>query len=193
MSLLRTQRMEGRPVRPEDAAFAASLFGRAEVGRWTAEGGVWTPAAAADRARAFAAHWTAHGFGLRVWSDAGGPAGVAGLQFCVLEGAAAVEASFAFAPERWGEGLACEAMQPALDEARAICVEVQAVVREGNLPAFAVLRRLGFAERACALPGRRRFARPCLPVPPAAQDAPHDRPHDAPHHDAPHDATPVRP
>ncbi|MDF2234012.1 GNAT family N-acetyltransferase [Albimonas sp. CAU 1670] len=160
MNTLRTQRLEGRPIRPRDASFAAALFGREEVGRWTGEGDPWTRAVAAQRARAFAAHWTAHGFGLRLWRDARGPAGVAGLQFCVLEGAAAIEASFAFAPERWGEGLATEAMRASLAEAQAICAEVQAVVREGNAPAVAVLRRLGFVERASTLRGLRRFARP---------------------------------
>lgn len=160
MSILRTQRLEGRPVRPRDAAFAAALFGRAEVGRWIGDDDPWSRAQAADRARAFAAHWTAHGFGLRLWRDRQGAAGIAGLQFCVMEGTAAIEASFAFAPERWGAGLATEAMAAALCEARAICVEVQAVVREGNAPAVAVLRRLGFVERASTLQGLRRFARP---------------------------------
>lgn len=165
MSTLRTQRLEGRPVRPRDAAFAAALFGHAQVGRWTGDESGWSRAEASGRARAFAAHWTAHGFGLRLWRDRDGPAGVAGLQFCVMEGAAAVEASFAFAPDRWGRGLAAEAMTAALAEGGAICAQVQAVVREGNAPALALLRRLGFVERASTLPGLRRFARPTGPMP----------------------------
>ena len=165
MSILRTQRLEGRPVRPRDAAFTAALFGRAEVGRWTGDGDPCTRAQAADRARGFAAHWTAHGFGLRLWRDRDGAAGLAGLQFCVMEGAAAIEASFAFMPERWGAGLAAEAMTAALGESRAICAEVQAVVREGNAPAIGVLRRLGFVERASTLAGLRRFARATADLP----------------------------
>ena len=158
MSLLRTQRLTGRPVTARDAGFLASLFGRAEIGAWTSDDAAPDRREAAERARAFAAHWSAHGFGLRLWKDAAGPAGLAGLQFCVLEGAAAVEASFAFLPDRWGRGLAQEAMQAAMQEAPALAAEIHAVVREGNAPAFALLRRLGFAERATALPARRRFA-----------------------------------
>ncbi|SFH77408.1 GNAT family N-acetyltransferase [Albimonas pacifica] len=164
MSTLRTLRLEGRPVRPRDAAFAAALFGRSEIARWTGDDAPWSRAQAAGRARAFAGHWTAHGFGLRLWRDREGPAGVAGLQFCVLEGAAAIEASFAFAPERWGQGLAAEAMAAALAEGAGICAEVQAVVREGNAPAVALLRRLGFVERASTLAGLRRFARATGPA-----------------------------
>lgn len=172
MSTLRTRRMEGRPVRPRDASFAAALFGHPQVGRWTGDAAPRGRTQAGLRARAFAAHWTAHGFGLRLWRDAEGPAGLAGLQFCVLGGAAAVEASFAFAPDRWGRGLAAEAMTATLAEAAGICAEVQAVVREGNDPALALLRRLGFAERASILPGLRRFARAAGPAEPGPKTTP---------------------
>ncbi len=151
MSLLRTQRLVGRPVTPRDARFAEALFARPEVGRWTGE--------QVDRARvrAFAAHWTAHGFGLRVWERDGRPAALAGLQFCVIAGRGAVEASFAVAPEFWGEGLGEEAMAAALGEATAICREVVAVAHAENRRAVRLLRRLGFAEAAGGEDGRRRF------------------------------------
>lgn len=154
MSLLRTPRLVGRPITPRDARFAAALFGRPEVGRWTGEGAAGAPG---ERVRAFAAHWTAHGFGLRVWEREGRPAALAGLQFCVIAGRGAVEASFAVSPEHWGEGLGEEAMGAALAEAEGICREVVAVAHAENERAVRLLRRLGFAEAAGGEDGRRRF------------------------------------
>ncbi|MGM0583053.1 MAG: GNAT family N-acetyltransferase [Pseudomonadota bacterium] len=158
MTVIRTERLRGRPVTARDGRFAADLFGRAEVGPAAGEAGVLDRRAAAERARAWAAHWRAHGFGLRVWEAEGRPIALAGLHFCVMGGRGAVEASFAVLPERWGQGLAREAMGAALGEAPGICQEVEAVVREENVQAAGVLRALGFRETA-APPGcgRRRF------------------------------------
>ena len=179
MTALRTARLSGRPIRASDARHAADLFGRDEVGRFVAESRrAWTAELAFDRARAFAAHWSAHGFGLRVWeTPAGAPAppafappafappafaGVAGLQFCVLEGRGAVEVSFAFLPEFWGKGLAREAMEAVLGEAADVCREIEAVAHADNLRAAALLARLGFAaidapETGAAACGTRRY------------------------------------
>ncbi|MEO1689525.1 MAG: GNAT family N-acetyltransferase [Pseudomonadota bacterium] len=146
---LDTARLRGRPVRDGDGPFLAALFGAPEVGAWTqAEAAPWTPARAAAEARAFAAHWTAHRFGLRVWSDAQGPAALAGLQFCVIGGLPAVEAAFAVRPDRQRRGLAREAMTAALEEAPQIAAWLHAATRPENAAAEALLRRLGFARVA---------------------------------------------
>ncbi|MEC9432316.1 MAG: GNAT family N-acetyltransferase [Pseudomonadota bacterium] len=161
MTALRTARLSGRPIRASDARHAADLFGRDEVGRFVAESRrAWTTELAFDRALSFAAHWPAHGFGLRVWEIAPAPAddgagaggalppafaGVAGLQFCVLEGRGAIEVSFAFLPEFWGKGLAREALEAVLGEAAGVCREIEAVAHADNLRAAALLARVGFA------------------------------------------------
>lgn len=156
MEILRTERLTGRPPRPRDARFAAALLARPEVGAWTGEAGAPCPALAKAQAQAAAAHWAAHGFGLRVWQAGGAPVGLAGLRFCVQEGRAAVEAAFAVAPERWGEGLGGEVMAAVMAEAPAICTEVRAAVHDGNAAALALLRGLGFVETAAGA-GRRRL------------------------------------
>ena len=187
MTALRTARLTGRPIRARDARFAAALFGDDQVGRHVAESRrPWSRQLAQDRALAFAAHWSAHGFGLLLWETAGeggeagaagagppsasappgfGPGaalrrlpgralapaprkiGVAGLQFCVLSGRGAVEASFAFLPEFWGRGLAHEAMAAVLRQASGVCREIEAVAHHDNVRAAALLARLGFAPR----------------------------------------------
>ncbi|MEM1313194.1 MAG: GNAT family protein [Pseudomonadota bacterium] len=149
MSALVTSRLQGRPVAPSDAPFLAALFGAPGVAAWTSEDRApWTPARAKAKAAAFAAHWTAHRFGLRVWEEDGVPAVLAGLQFCVIGGLPAVEAAFATAPERQRRGLAAEAMAAALTEAPGIAARLHAVTLAGNAPAEALLRRLGFALAA---------------------------------------------
>jgi RimJ/RimL family protein N-acetyltransferase len=146
MSHLTTPRLHGRPVAPSDAPFLARLFGAAEVGRWTsAEQAPWTPARAEARAAAFAAHWTAHRFGLRLWDEGGAPVALAGLQFCVIGGLPAIEAAFAVIPERQRRGLAAEAMAAVLSEAPDISRSLHAVTLPGNAAAEALLTRLGFS------------------------------------------------
>jgi RimJ/RimL family protein N-acetyltransferase len=159
MRVIRTARLEGRPAGRRDARFAAELLARPEVGAWAGLASPGGRREASALASGFAAHWQAHGFGLRVWEARGRPTALAGLKFCVIEGRGAVEAAFAVAPERWGEGIGREAMSAVMaEEAPGVCAEVQAVVREGNEPAVRLLRGLGFRETA-AQPGagRRRF------------------------------------
>lgn len=146
MTDLITPRLTGRPVAPSDAPFLARLFGAAEVGRWTSsDGAPWDAARAAAKAEAFAAHWTAHRFGLRLWREGDAPVALAGLQFCVIGGLPAIEAAFAVLPARQRRGLAAEAMAAALVEAPDIALRLQAVTRPGNAAAEALLTRLGFA------------------------------------------------
>mgnify|MGYP005857372731 CR=1 FL=1 len=158
MTRLATPRLDGHPVARSDAGFLAALFGRAEVGHWTGESRApWTAAEAARRAEGFAAHWAAHGFGLRVWREGAAPVALAGLQFCVIDGRAEVELSFAVSPERQGEGLAREAAAAALAEAPGIAAEVAAVTWADNAPALTLLAALGFREARAA--GARRLLR----------------------------------
>ncbi|HKK37563.1 MAG TPA: GNAT family N-acetyltransferase [Paracoccaceae bacterium] len=147
MSVLDSPRLRGRPVAPGDAPVLAVLFGEPATLRWSADGArPWDAARARAGAEAHAAHWAAHRFGLRLWEDAAGPAVLAGLQFCVIDGRAEIEASFAAFPDRRRKGLAGEAMAAVVAEAPQIAREVAAVVREGNRPALALLARLGFRE-----------------------------------------------
>lgn len=149
MATLATSRLRGRPVGLSDAPFLAGLFGAPGVAAWASEDRApWTPARAEAKAAAFAAHWTAHRFGLRVWEEDGAPAVLAGLQFCVIGGMPAVEAAFATAPNRQRRGLAAEAMAAALSEAPDIAVRLHAVTLPGNAAAEALLSRLAFAPVA---------------------------------------------
>lgn len=158
MTPLRTPRLTGAPVRPADARFLAALFGDAGVAAASEQAGrPWTLARARTRASGFAAHWTAHGFGLRVWRDDRGPAVLAGLQYCIIAGRAEVELSFAVAPDRQGLGLGREAAAAALAEAPALTAGVAAVTFEANAPARALLRSLGFRPEGAVQTGRLRL------------------------------------
>ncbi len=151
---LRTERLEGRPIRDADLPLTRALFGAPEVGFGTsADAAAWPEDRIAARTAAFAAHWRAHDFGLRLWFEQGVFVGIAGLHLRVVDGRGAVEASFALTPAAQGRGLAQEAMRAALAEAAPFCRVTYAVVYADNPRSARLLRRLGYLRAgAPALP-----------------------------------------
>jgi RimJ/RimL family protein N-acetyltransferase len=141
-----TDRMVLRRPVPADLDELAALLGDPRVGRWL--GGV------ADRARTstmlarWIAHWDAHGFGL--WSardrQTGALVGRGGLLATIVGGGGAIEAGWAIAPERWGEGLATElgaaSIQVAERDLR--LRELVSFTLPDNLASRRVMEKLGF-------------------------------------------------
>jgi RimJ/RimL family protein N-acetyltransferase len=158
MGLRTTARMTARPAAPDDFALSKAIFAEPAVGRWTSRNAEpWTEARIAARTAQFAAHWAAHGFGLRFWFQNGTLVGVAGLQHKIVDGLGAVEASFALLPEHWGRGLATEAMEATMAEAPNICRQVCAVTLADNIASQKVLAKLGFAPDGETAEGDRLY------------------------------------
>jgi RimJ/RimL family protein N-acetyltransferase len=158
MTLLTTARMTARPACSDDVDLVRAIFSAPEVGRWTSrDARPWTEIRILARTGQFAAHWEAHGFGLRFWFLGDRLAGVAGLQHKIVDGAGAVEASFAFLPAHWRKGLATEAMAASMEEAPEICREVRAVTLPGNIASQKVLERVGFTPDGETAEGDRLY------------------------------------
>jgi len=138
-----------RPV-PGDLDELVVLLGDPRVGRWL--GGVADHAGTAEMLGRWIAHWDAHGFGLWCARDreTGSLVGRGGLLATVVGGAGAIEAGWAIAPRRCGEGLATE-----LGAASIRVAERDLGVRElvsftlpDNLGSRRVMEKLGFAFAA---------------------------------------------
>jgi RimJ/RimL family protein N-acetyltransferase len=134
-----------RPV-PSDLDELAILLADPRVGRWL--GGVADRARAAEMLARWIAHWDAHGFGL--WSardrESGALIGRGGLLATIVAGSGAIEAGWAVATERWGQGLATELGAAAIQVAeRDLRVrELVSFTLPDNLASRRVMEKLGF-------------------------------------------------
>lgn len=146
---LRTARLRLRPLCPGDADFVVRLLNDPDFLLHIGDRGVRSE----DDARRYivegpmASH-ARHGFGLDcVELPSGEPAGICGLlRRPVLEDA---DVGYALLPEFRGRGLAAEAVDAVLRDARVRLGlrRVAAVVADGNVPSIRLLERAGFAPR----------------------------------------------
>jgi ribosomal-protein-alanine N-acetyltransferase len=94
-------------------------------------------------------HWARHGFGLWLLRDraTGAVVGRGGLQHTRVGGQEEVEAGWAIAPDRWGEGLATELAHActAVAFGELELKEIVAFTRPTNLASRRVMEKSGFA------------------------------------------------
>lgn len=97
-------------------------------------------------------HWDRNGFGLWLARDrfTGEMVGRGGLQYTYAPGLNAVELAWAIVPERWGEGLATELAQAALDAAFGPMdlLDVIALTMPDNIASRRVMEKTGFRYEA---------------------------------------------
>ncbi|MBV9165042.1 MAG: GNAT family N-acetyltransferase [Solirubrobacterales bacterium] len=93
-------------------------------------------------------HWERYGFGLWLLRDrdTGGVVGRGGLQYTYVPGLNEVEAAWAIAPERWGQGLATELAQAAIVAAfnTLKLLQIVAVTLPDNIASRRVMEKTGF-------------------------------------------------
>jgi RimJ/RimL family protein N-acetyltransferase len=148
MTPIETPRLRLRPMSPDaDVAFIQRLLNEESFLRFIGDRGVRTP----EDARAYILtgpleSYARHGFGLLLTerrSDSV-PIGMCGL--LKRESLEAPDLGFAFVPEAWGQGLAFEAAEAVLAEARMRLGlrRVLAVTQPDNRASIRLLERLGF-------------------------------------------------
>ncbi len=146
---LDTPRMTGEPIGPEHEPELAELTLDPRVYRtlWP-----WPrPPTRADVRAGLADkrdHWERHGFGLWLLRDraTGLMVGRGGLQYTDAIGGFAVEAAWAIAPERWGEGLATELALASVGVAFDVLElrELIAITLPDNIASRRVMEKSGF-------------------------------------------------
>jgi RimJ/RimL family protein N-acetyltransferase len=150
--ILRTERLDVRPWRDDEAERVFDLYARDEVARWL--GATPRPMASLEEAVLAVKRWTERheadprcGLCAIVPRDTGVPAG--SVLLAVLPDAAGVptgdlEVGWHLHPDAWGQGYATEAARAVVAHAFATGARrVHAVVRPGNERSLAVCRRLG--------------------------------------------------
>jgi RimJ/RimL family protein N-acetyltransferase len=150
--ILRTERLDVRLWRDDEAERVFDIYAREEVARWL--GATPRPMAALQEAVLAVQRWRErheadprHGLYALVPRDTGIPAG--SVLLAVLPDAAGVptadvEVGWHLHPDAWGHGCATEGARALVCKAFADgAPRVHAVVRPGNLPSMAVCRRLG--------------------------------------------------
>jgi ribosomal-protein-alanine N-acetyltransferase len=148
-TLLETPRMVGEPLGPEHEDEVAELTLDPRVHRT-----LWPWSAPPTRAdvliglRDKRSHWERYGFGLWLLRDrvTAELVGRGGLQYTDAIGGYGVEAAWAIAPERWGQGLATELAQASVRVAfDALSLpEIIAVTLPDNLASRRVMDKAGF-------------------------------------------------
>jgi RimJ/RimL family protein N-acetyltransferase len=149
-AILDTPRMSGEPIGPEHESEITELTLDPRV--YTT---LWPWANPPTRADVRAGlvdkrdHWERHGFGLWLLRDraTGLMVGRGGLQYTDAIGGFAVEAAWAIAPERWGEGLATELAIASVGVAFSALGlrDLIAITLPGNVPSRRVMEKAGFA------------------------------------------------
>lgn len=148
--VLLTPRLRGERLVPEHEEALAVMSLDPRVYKWLWP---WPPPptltdvrAGLDRHRE---HWERHGFGLWLLRDreTGEMVGRGGLQYTDATGPLTVEVAWAMVPERWGEGLATELAQAAVQVAfeRLGLRELIAITLPDNLASRRVMEKAGFA------------------------------------------------
>lgn len=145
-----TPRLHGESLRPEHEAVITQLETDRRV--YPTLLGTSAPPSRDEigsRLADMCGHWDRYGFGLWLLRDraTGELAGRGGLQYTDAIGGLAIEAAWAIVPERWGQGLATELAQAALDVAFAALAlqEVIALTLVTNVASRRVMEKTGFA------------------------------------------------
>lgn len=146
---LETARMTLRPMRDGDWQDLRAIHGdRAAMRTLSADGAVLPLARSQAMARAHAAHWAAHGFGLWHAGDraTGRFCGYAGVRHALAEGRALVELAYAVVPGLWRQGRAGELARAVVDHAfTTLPLEVlEGFTLTGNAGSRRVLEGTGF-------------------------------------------------
>lgn len=146
MTILRTPRLEGRPITEETNALLAAMLTDPRVARTL--GGVPSPEQLVAQGERLAAHWRAHGFGYWLWTDRGTGEVVArgGLEHTIVGGRSEVEVGWTVDADRWGEGLASELGEAAVAHAFGPLglQELVAFTLPANFASRRVMEKLGF-------------------------------------------------
>ena len=143
----RTPRMSAQRMR---ADHLAELCGFCSDERVMATlGGVRTPDATRIYLQAVVQHWEDHGFGFWIFHDAatGELVGRGGLRRFEIEGIREVEVAYAVVADRWGQGLATEMAEAAVDAAfrRLKLASVVAFALPSNKASRRVMEKVGFS------------------------------------------------
>jgi RimJ/RimL family protein N-acetyltransferase len=149
MTTLLTSRLRLRPFRPSDTSDLAAQHLDPETMRYFTSGAAGGAAEAMRRAEAqvaaYADHWAAHGYGVWAleWRTDGKFAGRVGLR--LIEELRAVELLYLIVRPHWGQGLASEAAEKALEFGftdRGM-VEIIALAMPGNAASQRVMAKIG--------------------------------------------------
>ena len=114
---------------------------------WPARGSP-TEAEILDGLAAKVEHWERHGFGMWLMRDreTGKMVGRGGLQYTYTAGMNDIEAGWAVAPERWGQGLATELAQASVEVGfeQLALLEIIAFALPTNIASRRVMEKAGF-------------------------------------------------
>jgi len=129
-TVFRTMRLSGRPPTPDAIDLYTQLFGSEGIAKLHSD----------------TQDWGLHNVAPWTLAHAGHDVGVGG--FRIGFGDAGLELSFHFLPEAWGQGLASEFVQAALDHAVDTLREDMffAYVEADNRPSIRVLEKAGFTD-----------------------------------------------
>jgi len=146
-AVFRSARLTGRPPEAGAGSLYAALFGEDGPRRLLADRDAWRAGRVAPWILSHAGHEVGVG-GFRHGADAPG-----------------FELSFHFLPEVWGQGLASEFVQAALDAATVALgeTEIHAWVDDGGAASIHILEKAGFSPASDGAPMRLT-----LPPPPKA-------------------------
>lgn len=149
MTVLRTARLVGTPITPDDGPLLAGMLTDPRVAATL--GGVPSQDELAGRIARQAAHWTAHGFGCWLWREAATGAVVArgGLELVIVDQRADVEVNWAVDADHWGEGLGSELGEAAVAHASGPLDidELAAFTLPANFASRRVMAKLGFVRQ----------------------------------------------
>jgi len=155
---LRTERLELRPVAPEDLEDYIALFADPEVVRYLGDGEVATPRESAEWLEQAWKRNASEGWDMRTVRLRNGTfVGRCGIAIRDLDGAVEHEVAYAFAREHWGHGYATEAATAVRDHALATreVTRLISLVAHGNTASERVATKLGMArERDVEFHGR---------------------------------------
>ncbi len=148
--LLETSRLRLERLRPAHRLEVYALLGDPRVARTLLPGGrAATETEVIENIAAKVAHWKRFGFGLWLVRDRGDGTmvGRGGIQHTFVGGRAEIEVGWAIVPHRWGQGLATEfadaAVQVAFSELQ--LPEIVAFTLPSNLPSRRVMEKAGFS------------------------------------------------
>ena len=143
----RTRRMNAERLRAAHFEELCGLYADERV--MATLGGVRTPDATRIYLEAVIQHWENHGFGFWIFYDiaTGELVGRGGLRRLEIEGTREVEVAYAVVAERWGQGLATEMAEAAVDAAfrRLKLASVVAFTLPSNKASRGVMEKVGFS------------------------------------------------
>jgi RimJ/RimL family protein N-acetyltransferase len=155
---LRTERLELRPVAPEDLEDYIAMYADPEVVRYLGDGAVATPKESAEWLERTWKRNANEGWDMRTVRLGNGTfVGRCGIAMRDLDGAIEHEVAYAFAREHWGHGYATEAATAVRDHALATrgVRRLISLVARGNTASERVATKLGMAhERDVEFHGR---------------------------------------